>query len=102
MLKSECYLRPLILGEESKEPAPEVPKPAAKPARQISARLDNLSKPKRTSEIGLQNNAARQRSFSHEDAKVYRGRSVAKPQESWVNYFYWRFSHFDNPLINKN
>ena len=72
----------LKIGEESKEPAPEVPKPAAKPARQISARLDNLSKPKRTSEIGLQNNAARQRSFSHEDAKVYRGRSVAKPQES--------------------
>lgn len=69
-------------GEELKEPAPEVPKPAAKPARQISARLDNLSKPKRKSEIGLQNNAARQRSFSHEDAKVYRGRSVAKPQES--------------------
>ena len=83
MPKYECWPC-FILGEESKETAPEVPKPAAKPARQISARLDNLSKPKRTSEIGLQNNAARQRSFSHEDAKVYRGRSVAKPQESWV------------------
>ena len=72
----------LYLGEESKE-VQEAPKPAAKPARQISARLDNLSKPKRKSEIGLANNAAsRQRSFSHEDAKVYRGRSIAKPQES--------------------
>ena len=81
ILRAGCELDP-ILGEESKETAPEVPKPAAKPARQISARLDNLSKPKRKSEIGLQNTAARQRSFSHEDAKVYRGRSVAKPQES--------------------
>ena len=49
----------------------------SRPVRQVTSRLDNLSKPKRQSEVGLAN-VARQRSFSHEQNA--RGRtSTTKP-----------------------
>lgn len=81
-----------IKNEESKtKPAMAVPAPIKKtksqqslnnsitsrPVRQVTSRLDNLSKPKRQSEVGLAN-VARQRSFSHEQSS--RGRtSTTKP-----------------------
>lgn len=52
--------------------------------RKVSARLENLSKPKNRGEEKTNRKSKpevqRQRSFSHEDAKVYRGRPVAKTE----------------------
>jgi hypothetical protein len=67
--------------DEFKKP-PEKTAPAG--TRKVSARLENLSKPKnrQSSEV------ARQRSFSHEDAKVYRGRPMANRTEKiYTNRF---------------
>jgi len=60
--------------EPVKEDKKVSPTSATSGQRKVSARLENLSKPKARGPSEI----SRQRSFSHEDAKVYRGRTVNK------------------------